>query len=211
MDENSSLAKSISELDAKKALEEVEARLKQGDDPQAILLECRQGMEEVGKKFETGECFIADLMYVADIFQRIMNILEPELKKIMKLKSEGKIIIATVKHDIHDIGKNLVGSMLNVSGFEIIDLGIDVSPDLICKEIKEHSPEIVALSCLLTSTIDSVEDTIVEIGKAGLRDKMKIIVGGNPLSSELATAMGADAYGDDAYEAITKCKELLSA
>jgi methylmalonyl-CoA mutase cobalamin-binding domain/chain len=209
MTDHSLLVTSISDLDAKTALEQVKTRLRQAEDPQIILTECRQGMEEVGRKFETGEYYIADLMYVANIFQRIMEILKPELEKTMSLKSEGKVLIATVKNDIHDIGKNLVASMLNASGFEMIDLGIDVSPDLICSNIREHSPDIVALSCLLTSTMDSIENTISEIMKADLRDRVKIIVGGNPLTPESATAMGADAYGDDAREAVLRCKELM--
>jgi len=198
----------IFELDAKKALSEVETRI-QDEDPQLILLECRHGLEAVGKEFETGKYYIADLMYAANIFQKITDILEPEIQKGMKIESQGSILIATVEDDIHDIGKNLVASMLNATGFEVIDLGVDVPPDRICRHIQEHHPDIVALSCLLTSTIDSSENTILEITKAGLRDRSKIIVGGNPLSPELAVSIGADAYGDDAQEAVIKCRELL--
>ncbi len=206
---DSLIATSIAELNPQQAMEQVRARVTRGDDPQVILSECRQGMEEVGRKFETCEYFIAELIFAADFFKKIMEILEPELKKTIKGEKLGNIIIATVKNDIHDIGKNLVASMLNAAGFEVTDLGINVPPEVICDRIKEHPADIVALSCLLTSTIDSMEDTIVKIARAGLRDKVKIIVGGNPLSPELATSIGADIYGRDAYDAVIKCKELM--
>jgi len=206
---DSLIAKSIAELNPQQAMEQVKARVTKGNDPQVILSECRKGMEEVGRKFETCEYFIAELVFAADFFKKIMEILEPELKRTMKGDKFGNIIIATVQNDIHDIGKNLVASMLNAAGFGVNDLGANVPPGVICDRIKERPVDIVALSCLLTSTIDSMEDTIVEIGRAGLRDKVKIIVGGNPLSSELATSIGADVYGRDAYDAVIKCKELM--
>jgi len=118
---HTSLSRSLSDLDAQKALEQAKDRLRQGNDPQTILFECRKGIEGVGKRFETGEYFIADLIYAAHIFQKMMDLLGPELQKVMKPVIEGKILIVTVKNDIHDIGKNLVATMLNASGFEMID------------------------------------------------------------------------------------------
>ena len=208
MNDHSMLVKYISELETKNALEYVKTKVSQGEDPYTILMECRKGLEEVGKKFETCEYFIADLLFVADLFKQFMNILEPELKKTMKVEKEGKILIATVEYDIHDIGKNLVASMLSAAGFEILDLGVNVSPDLICKNIREYQPDIVALSCLLTSTIDSMENTIKKITEEGLHNNVKIIVGGIPLTPELAREIGADSYGHDAHEAVVKCREL---
>jgi len=208
MNDHSMLVKYISELETKKALEYVKTKVSQGEDPYTILMECRKGLEEVGKKFETCEYFIADLLFVADLFKQFMNILEPELKKTMKVEKEGKILIATVEYDIHDIGKNLVASMLSAAGFEILDLGVNVSPDFICKNIREYKPDIVALSCLLTSTIDSMENTIKKITEEGLHNNVKIIVGGIPLTPELAREIGADSYGHDAHEAVVKCREL---
>jgi len=209
MNDHSMLVKYISELETKNALEYVKAKVSQGEDPYTILMECRKGLEEVGKKFETCEYFIADLLFVADLFKQITNILEPELRKTMKVVNEGKIVIATVEYDIHDIGKNLVASMLSAVGFEILDLGVNVPPDLICKNIREYKPEIVALSCLLTSTIDSMENTIKKITEEGLRKGVKIIVGGIPLTTELAREIGADSYGHDAHEAVIRCRDLL--
>jgi len=209
MNDHSMLVKSISELETKNALEYVKTKVTQGEDPYTILVECRKGLEEVGKKFEACEYFIADLLFAADLFKQIMDILEPELRKTMKAEKEGKIVIATVEYDIHDIGKNLVASMLSATGFEVLDLGVNVPPALICKTVREYGPDIVALSCLLTSTIESMENTIKKIIEEGLRNRVKIIVGGNPLTPELAREMGADSYGQDAHEAIVKCRELL--
>ena len=205
-----SLATSISELDAQKALEQVRAGLTRGDDPVTVLSECRQGMDEIGKKYESGEYFIADLVFAASIFQDIMAVLGPELSKAAKGNERtGKVAIATVKDDIHDIGKNLVASMLDAAGFEVIDLGVDVPADKICKCISEQQPDIVALSCLLTTTVDSMESIIGDISKSGARGRVKILVGGIPLSPELAVAIGADAYGESATGAVAKCRELI--
>jgi len=209
MNDHSMLVKYISELETKKAFEYVKTKVSQGEDPYTILMECRNGLEEVGKKFETCEYFIADLLFVADLFKEIMNVLEPELRKAMKVEKEGKIVIATVEYDIHDIGKNLVASMLSAAGFEVLDLGVNIPPDLICKNIREYKPDIVALSCLLTSTIDSMENTIKIITEEGLHNGVKIIVGGIPLTPELAREIGSDSYGHDAHEAVVKCRELL--
>lgn len=205
-----SLVTSISELDAEGALELVQARIGHGDDPEAILLECRQGLDEIGKRFESREYFIADLVFASSIFKNIMAVLGPELRKSAKAGEKvGKVAIGTVKDDIHEIGKNLVASMLDAAGFEVIDLGVDVPADAVCACIREQKPDIVALSCLLTSTVDSMESIIGDISSAGLRGQVKIIVGGIPLSPQLAIALGADIYGDSATEAVVKCRELM--
>ncbi|MDO8691645.1 MAG: cobalamin-dependent protein [Dehalococcoidia bacterium] len=210
MSEAGSLAGSISELEAELALEQVNSSLGRGDDPVAVLTECRLGLDEVGKKFESGEYFIADLVYAASIFKTLMDVLGPELKKTARGNEKaGKVAIATVKDDIHDIGKNLVAAMLEAAGFEIFDLGVDVPADTICKCIGEQKPDILALSCLLTTTVDSMESIIADISKAGVRNQVKILVGGIPLSAGLAVAIGADSYGASATEAVTRCRELI--
>lgn len=205
-----SLVDAISNLNNKAALEEVKARIARGDDPQQILADCRQGLEEVGRRFETREYFLPELIASAKLLEKITEILKPELLKTATEESSGKVIIATVKHDIHHVGKNLVASMLSASGFEVTDLGVDVAPAEICRKIEELQPQIVALSCLMTTTIDSMEETIREIARAGLRDRVKVIVGGSPLSAKVAAEVGADAFGADAREAILKCRELVS-
>lgn len=205
-----SLAKNISDLEAQLALEEVNARLGRGDDPVAILTECRQGLDDIGRRFETGEYFIADLVFAASIFKNIMVLLGPELaRNAVSQEKAGKVAIATVKDDIHDIGKNLVAAMLDAAGFEVLDLGVDVTAGAICDCIEQHAPDVVALSCLLTTTVESMENTIAVVTQRGLRDRVKILVGGFPLYPELAVAIGADAYGDSATDAVTKCREIL--
>jgi methylmalonyl-CoA mutase cobalamin-binding domain/chain len=210
MTDSSSLVQYISDLEAERALGYVKAELSKGVDPNAILTECRKGLEEVGKKFETCEYFVADLMYAAEMFEQMMEVLTPELRKRTQAESSmGKIVIATVKNDIHDIGKNLVATILRAGGFEVIDLGVDVTAEAIYQATQGEKPDIIALSCLLTNGLDSMEETIKGFATTGLREKVKIIVGGIPLSAKLAGQMGADAYGENANEALIRCKELM--
>ena len=203
------LVQYIANLEADKAFQYVKAQIAQGADPYTILSDCRKGLDEVGKKFETCEYFVADLMYAAEMFEKITDVLLPELQKTAKMESAGKVVIATVKNDIHDIGKNLVATILRAGGFEVVDVGVDVEPTTLYQSVREQNPDIVALSCLLTNGLDSMEDTIKGFGPAGLRDKVKIIVGGIPLSAKLAVQMGADSYGENASEALVRCRELM--
>jgi 5-methyltetrahydrofolate--homocysteine methyltransferase len=205
------LVKSLSDLDARGTLQQVKARLERGEEPKAILMECRQAMEEVGKRFERCEYFLAELVYAAKILNDVMSTLGPLLSKIIEAERLGRVLIATVKNDVHDIGKNLVAFMLRAAGFDVSDLGVNVSAEAICGAIRDSAPSIVALSCLLTTTLDSMEETIGMISKEALRNRLKIIVGGLPMSRELAASMGADAYGADAYEAVVVCKRLMEA
>lgn len=201
----------IADLDVEGVLEGVKRLLENNEVPLNILAACRKGMEYVGQRFEAGEYFVADLMLSGSIFQEVMKILNPVLNSGdgCKGNSLGKVLMATVRNDIHDIGKNLVISMLSASGFEVIDLGVNVEPTVICDEIRKHSPDILGLSCLLASTLEGIEATIAEINNQGLRDKIKIIVGGAPVTAKLAAQFGADAYGTDAYDAIPKCRALM--
>lgn len=203
------LVQYIANLEAEKAFQYVKSQIAQGADPYIILSECRKGLDEVGKKFETCEYFVADLMYAAEMFEKITDVLLPELQKTAKVESAGKVVIATVKNDIHDIGKNLVATILRAGGFEVVDVGVDVEPASLYQSVREQKPDIVALSCLLTNGLDSMEDTIKGFGPAGLRDKVKIIVGGIPLSAKLSVQMGADSYGENASEALVRCRELM--
>ena len=209
MADSSLLVQYISDLEAEKALNYVKSEINKGLDPNIILTECRRGLDEVGKRFENCEYFVADLMFAAEMFEQIMDVLTPELQKGTRAESMGKIVIATVKNDIHNIGKNLVATILKAGGFEVIDLGVDIEPEAIYKATSGDKPDIVALSCLLTTGLDSMEQTIQGFAAAGLREKVKIIVGGIPLSAKLATQMGADAYGENANEALIRCKELM--
>lgn len=202
----SELALKVENLEIEEVLVEVEKLIDQKENPLKILAECRAGMEGVGKRFEAGEYFVADLMLSADIFNQVVDILGPSIK-YNEDNMEGKVLIATVEDDIHDIGKNLVASMLKASGFNVIDIGVNVPATVICEEVKAHQPDIVALSCLLTSTMDAMENTITVLKKQGFN--VKTIVGGAPVTAKIAADVGADAYGQDAYDAVIQCKKLI--
>ena len=134
----------------------------------------------------------------------------PRIKKKGGGKKLGTIVIGTVKGDLHDIGKTIVATMLSAAGFEVIDLGVDVPPEKFVEAVKKYNADIVAMSALLTTTMIEMENVIKELEKAGLRDRVKVIVGGAPITEEFARKIGADAYGKDAVEAVKKCKELLN-
>jgi corrinoid protein of di/trimethylamine methyltransferase len=168
----------------------------------------RPGMEEVGRRFERGEYFLPELIVAADIFQgvlgrRVLPLLPRESRVL------GRVVIGTVRGDIHDIGKNLVAAMLRASGFEVIDLGVDVPPERFVEAVREHKPDILGMSALLTTTMLEMRNVIDALRAAGLRDKVKVIVGGAPVTEEYAREIGADAYARDAVEAVRKCAELV--
>jgi len=204
---NSDLALKVENLELEEVLEEVKKLMAENVPPLEILAACRAGMEGVGKRFEAGEYFVADLMLSADIFNQVMEILGPSIREATKGNSQGKILIATVEDDIHDIGKNLVASMLKANGFDVIDLGVNQPPAAICEGAKEHKPDIVALSCILTSSIDAMERTIKALKEEGLN--VKTIIGGTPINGKVAEVVGADTFGLDAYDAVVQCKKLM--
>lgn len=165
-------------------------------------------MEEVGMKFKDGVIFLPEVMMAARAMQFAMNCLKPKLIET-GVKPIGKAVIGTVKGDQHDIGKNLVGMMLMGSGIEVIDLGTDVSIEKFINAIKENEPDILALSALLTTTMPQQRIIIEELKKAGLREKIKVMIGGAPVSSSFAEEIGADAYTPDAGSAAIKAKEFI--
>lgn len=191
-------------------VEELVARaLEAGCQPVDVVEQgMRPGMEEVGRRFEGGEYFLSELIIAADIFQGVLN------RRVLPLlpresKTLGRVVIGTVRGDIHDIGKNLVAAMLRVSGFEVIDLGVDVPPERFVEAVREYRPDIVGMSALLTTTMLEMRNVIDALRAAGLRDKVKIIVGGAPVTEEYAREIGADAYARNAVEAVRKCSMLM--
>jgi len=168
----------------------------------------RPGMEEVGKRFERGEYFLPELIVAADIFQGVLSrYVLPLLPRESRFL--GRVVIGTVRGDIHDIGKNLVAAMLRASGFEVIDLGVDVPPERFVEAVREYKPDIVGMSALLTTTMLEMRNVIEALRAAGFRDKVKVIVGGAPVTEDYAREIGADAYARDAVEAVRKCAELV--
>jgi corrinoid protein of di/trimethylamine methyltransferase len=168
-----------------------------------------KGMQEIGLRFETGKAFVPELLMAARAMKSSLDLLKPYLEQ-NKSSWLGKVIIGTVKGDLHDIGKNLVASMLEGSGFEVINIGIDVSSDKFVEAVKAHQPDIVCLSALLTTTMQNMKDVIIALEKEGLRDKVKIIIGGAPVSSKFAKEIGADGYSDNANSAVSLAKSILA-
>ncbi|HUT85135.1 MAG TPA: corrinoid protein [Thermodesulfobacteriota bacterium] len=184
--------------------------LRQGLSPEIILRQgLIAGMNTIGERFKCGELFVPEVLLAARAMQAGMNILKPKLVQT-GIEPVGKIIIGTVKGDLHDIGKNLVAMMLEGAGFEIIDLGIDTAPERFIQEVKDKKPQIVALSALLTTTLPMMKATIELLKAEGLEGTVKVLVGGAPLSQRYADEIGADGYAPDAVSAVAKARELIS-
>lgn len=200
------LVRFISELQESDALRYVEEALTKGVDPKTLLDEAKEGMNIVGRRFSEGTYFIPDLMFSGEILKGVVKILEPHLKKGTESEHRGKVIIGTVAGDIHDIGKDLVVFMLDVNGFEVVDLGIDVPVDRFVEAIRKSGSGVVGLSGFLTLAFESMKDTVQAIRKAGLRDKVKIMIGGGQVDEHVRKYTGADACGTDAMEAVALAK-----
>jgi len=203
------LVKILADLKEKEALGIVEDRLSAGDDPLDILDDARRAVGIVGKRFADGEYFIPDLVYSGEILKTITDMIKPNLAKAVEVKRLGKVVIGTVAGDIHDIGKDIVVFMLDVSGFEVFDLGIDVPAQKFIDKIKETGSRVVGLSGFLTLAFHSMKDTIEAIKKAGLRNEVKIMIGGGQIDDQVKAFAGADAYGKDAMEAVKLAKSWI--
>jgi 5-methyltetrahydrofolate--homocysteine methyltransferase len=200
------LVKTLADLKEKEALKIVEDRLGAGEDPLKIMEDARRAVEIVGKRFSDGEYFIPDLVYSGEILKAITDRVKPKVTKKAEVKRLGKVIVGTVAGDIHDIGKDIVVFMLDVNGFEVFDLGIDVPAQKFVDKIKETNSKVVGLSGFLTLAFDSMRETVEAIKKAGLRDKVKIMIGGGQIDEQVRSFSGADAYGKDAMAAVTLAK-----
>ena len=203
------LAKAIADLEEKEALRLTKEKLDRGEEPNSILEESRNGMGIVGKRFADGDYFLPELIYSAEILKGITAMVKPKLKKEAQTGRLGKVIIGTVAGDIHDIGKDIVVFMLDVSGFEVYDLGVDVPAQKFIEKIKETKAPIVGLSGFLTLAFDSMKETVGAIKAAGLRDKVRIMIGGGQIDEEIRKYTGADAYGKDAMAGVALAKTWL--
>ena len=200
----------IIELDIDNVAGAVQQHIDAGTNPQDILKALTSGMEEVGRRYETDEYFLAELVLAGDTMKTAFEVLKPHLKP--SETDEGTptpIVAATVKGDNHDIGKNILLSMLVSAGFEVVDLGTDCPAEKIVAAVKETGAKIVALSALLTTTMKEISTVDKALQEAGLRDKVKMIVGGAPLSMKLARELGADDYSPDAIDGVKRIKALL--
>lgn len=204
------ITKMLVDLDVDNIGATVEGELKAGANPQDILKALTKGLDEVGHLYETNVFFLVELVLAAETMKEAVAVLKPHLKSDVKGGKE-RIIVATVRGDNHDIGKNILGTMLLSTGYEIVDLGTDCPENKIVQAVKETGAKVVALSALLTTTVREMGVVEKALRAAGLRRKVKIIVGGAPLNMEIAKAMGADDYGADAVEGVRRIKALLEA
>lgn len=185
-----------------------EALEEDGKDPFDVLEALTKGMDEVGRRYEEKEYYLTELVLAGETMKEAFEVLKPALAAADQSDEKMKIILATVKGDNHDIGKNILGSLLLSSGFEIHDLGMDVDASTIVGKVKETGANIIALSTLLTMTVEQIEVVNEALKEAGLRDQVKLIVGGAPLNRELALKLGADDFAEDAVEGVKHIKQL---
>ncbi len=199
----------IVELEREPVLEAVRERIDAGEDPLVLLEECRQGMLEVGKRFQEGDYYLAELMISGELFKEAMEILEPHLAKVRSSESVGTVVLATMHGDIHDLGKNIVATLLRVHNFEVHDLGVNVAPEVVVEKVKEVSPDIVGFSSLITTSFESTRTAAEMLVKEGLRDKLKIVVGGGVTTPEFGEYVGADFQTLDASVGVAYCLEAV--
>lgn len=198
------LTREMAELEETEVLKEVENLYAQGVPALDILTALQKGMEEVGKRFQEKEYFLSELIMSAEVFKDASKIFDDTFS-VDSSKKLGKMVMGTVKDDVHDIGKNIVVTILRCNGFEVIDLGVDVPHEKFIEAIREHNPQFIGMSCLLTSAFESMRDAIAAIDAAGLREGRKILIGGGPIDQKVCEYVKADAFCRTAQEAVTIC------
>ena len=208
MSDYSELYNAILTGNAKKAEEVTKAALAAKVDPTELVQKYMiPAMDEVGKRFECNDYFVPELLIAARAMKTSLELITPMLKAV-GAEPVGRVVIGTVQGDLHDIGKNLVASMLEGGGFQVVDLGVDVSPDRFVEAAKEKQGSIVALSALLTTTMTMMKAVIQALEKAGIRDKTKVMIGGAPITQQYADEIGADGYSDNANGAVAMARKL---
>jgi 5-methyltetrahydrofolate--homocysteine methyltransferase len=201
------LVSAIADMREEEALKLAQEMLDAGEDPQAVLDAGKEAMTVVGDRYEEGEYFLPELIIAGDVLKVIGDMVKPKLQaQASQTEPLGKIVLGTVAGDIHDLGKDVVGFMLDISNFEVHDLGVDVPPEKFVQAIQEVNPEVVGLSGFLTLAFDQMRVTIEAIKEAGLRDSVKIMIGGAIMDESAAQYIGADAYGPDATAAVKLAK-----
>lgn len=204
------LVEAMANMKEDEALRLVDEMLGKGEDPQKILDLSSEAMGVVGERYQEGTYFLPELIMSGEMLRKIGEVLKPKLAASKaQTKKLGTVVLGTVRGDIHDIGKDIVGFMLEVNGFEVHDLGIDQPEEAFVKAVKEHHPQVLALSGFLSVAFDSMKSTIEEVEKAGLRKDLKIIIGGGQMDDTVRKYTGADAYGDDAMAAVAFAKQAV--
>jgi 5-methyltetrahydrofolate--homocysteine methyltransferase len=204
------LVNAIADMDEDQALALVQEMLANGTDPVTILDDCRAAMDVVGKRFEKGEYFIPELILAGEMLKTISAEVRPRIKQSTTVAKKGKILVGTVQGDIHDIAKDIVVFMLDVNGYDVKDLGVDVPVQTFVTEVRTWKPDILALSGFLTLAYTSMKETVDAIKVAGLRDKVKIMVGGGTIDQGVCEYSGADDYGQDAMTAVALANKWMA-
>jgi methanogenic corrinoid protein MtbC1 len=204
------LIQAIAEMQETEAVQLAQAMLDANEDPQVVLDACREAMTIVGSRYEEGDYFLPHLIVAGDLLQAIGELVKPKLAAEQESEQPlGEIVIGTVAGDVHDIGKDIVAFMLEVNGFKVHDLGVDVSAEKFVEKINEVQPDILALSGFLTLAFDSMKETVQAITANGLRDNLKIMIGGAPMDESVTKYIGADNYGRDATAAVRMAKDWI--
>ena len=196
------LYNAVVNLEEDKSYNLVKKMVEEKEDPNNIIEILKEAVDVIGDKFSKKEYFLTELVMAGEIFQQSVKILEPLLKSKEKVKSSGTVIIGTVKGDVHDIGKNIFVTLLKAAGYEVHDLGVDIPPEKFLEKVKEENADVVAYSGLLTVALESMKETTELLKSNGLRDKVKIIIGGLPVDEMWMKEAGADAYTDNAFEGV---------
>ncbi|MFB0568586.1 MAG: B12-binding domain-containing protein [Nitrososphaeria archaeon] len=207
----SEIRRAVIGYDEKTAVQTVKKTVELGMSPKRVLEEALiPGIQEVGTLFAQERIFIPEVMLSAEVFSLAMKIIKPAiLSKGEEVENLGTVLIGTVAGDVHDLGKSLVATLLTVAGFEVFDLGIDVSTELFVKKVRELNPDVLALSALMSTTMLEQREVIRSLKKQGLRDKVRVIVGGAPVTNDWSTQIGADGYAPNAHEAVELVKRIL--
>jgi methylmalonyl-CoA mutase cobalamin-binding domain/chain len=204
-----SLIQALVEMQETEALEEARRLLDEGADPMNILESCSRAMEIVGERFELEEYFLPHLMMAGEMLKQITDMIKPFIKEEKALAGRSRVLMGTVEGDIHDIGKNMVIFILEANGFEVLDIGIDQAPERFVEAIRSFQPQVVGMSGLLTLAFDSMKKTVRAIEEAGLREKVRIMIGGGQVTEKVKAYTGADAFGSDAMAGARLCKQWV--
>ncbi|MBC8512348.1 MAG: cobalamin B12-binding domain-containing protein [Dehalococcoidia bacterium] len=202
------LADALANLDEDEVRRLVREKIDAGAEPMSIVHECRKGMDIVGERYKNKDYFLSELIISGEMFKEAMAVIEPMLKAGQQSDPISKMVLATVKGDIHNIGKDIVATLLTAAGFEVYDLGIDVAPGVIVEKLSETGAPILGMSGLLTPSFESMKETVKAVEAAGLRDKVKVIVGGGIMTEMVGKYVGADAFTNDASEGVDMCRRF---
>jgi 5-methyltetrahydrofolate--homocysteine methyltransferase len=201
------LVEAFVEIREEEALQITEELLESGTEPLVIIDACKEALDIIGQRFERNEAFVPELVMAGEMMGKITEMVKPKMAQDAPAESLGTVLVGTVEGDIHDIGKDVVVFMLEANGFEVVDLGVDVSPAAFAEKIAEVNPDVVGLSGLLTLAFQSMKETVDAIEEAGLRDQVKIMIGGAPVDEHVQEFAGADAWGKDAMAAVSLAKQ----